>query len=511
MQQSEFDYIIVGGGTAGCILASRLTENEALRVLLIETGHAVNHLSLITDPVQFVSIIGSDYDWQYPGYPGGKILGGSSKINASIFIHGTAKDYETWPRGWQYDDLLPYFKKIENCEDLPSDAITHNKENRGFHGPIKLMLAGNNCYDLHPYTIRFLESCVALGYKHIGDINNRSREQAASLHQFNINNHQRQSVDICYLADRKNLTIKSNTSVTSIIIENHQATGVLTDKSESFKANKEIILSAGAIGTPKILMLSGIGKKEDLNALGITCVSDLPVGDYFQDHIATPMIFATNKACSHYIPNCIDSGVQASLFTQHIHDDTKQYPNIQLSFSINTIISKYKNTPLFSKLSENHHGFAILPAIGIPLSHGQVTLPSNDAQALPVIKFNPYESKHDKETMLSAMKIARRIANGTVFAEFDLHEMIDDEIPHDPQSDDYLLAYMEKYFFSQAHGTGTCAMDKVVDDALKVKGVENLRVVDASVFPQMINVNIQSTVMAVAEKASMLILASYKA
>lgn len=502
MQQAEYDYIIVGGGTAGCILAGRISENENVSVLLIEAGHIVDNASYIINPAQFRTAIGSEYDWKYDGRASGKILGGSSKINACIFMRGTKTDYDSWPQGWKYDDLLPYFKKSENCNFLP--AKLRHKNNRGFDGPIKLTLAGDEENNLHPYTKCFLEGCTELGYKFISDINVSERNNEVALHQFNIINKERQSIDICYLKKRKNLTIKSNTSIAKIIINNNQAIGVNCYSGNAFKAKKEIILSAGAIGTPKILMCSGIGKKEELNALGITCISNLPVGENFQDHIKSPMIFSSDQDISHLIPSCSDSGIQASLFTYHNNLNR----NTQISFAINPVISKHQNTQFFSSTNQNipNNGFAIFPALGIPESRGYIQLSSKNIYDLPVIKFNPYENENDRKSMLMAMKITRSIARSHAFKKFNIKEIIDKEIPYDIESDDYLLEYMKKHSFSQAHASCTCGIGEVVDEQLRVKGVKGLRIVDASVFPRIINANIQSTVIAIAEKASALIM-----
>jgi choline dehydrogenase len=503
VQQVEYDYIIVGAGTAGCILASRISENEAVSVLLIEAGHFINNVSFILDPAQFRTAIGSKYDWKYEGRASGKILGGSSKINACIFMRGTTTDYDSWPDGWKYDDLLPYFKKSEDCNFLP-DKIINNKNNRGFDGPIKLALAGEGGNNLHPYTKCFLEGCTELGYQFISDINVSCRNNEVALHQFNIFNKTRQSIDICYLKKRNNLTIKSNTSIAKIIINNSQAIGVTCYSGHYFKAKKEIILSAGAIGTPKILMCSGVGKKEELNALGITCIANLPVGKNFQDHIKSPMIFSSDEDISHLIPSCLDSGIQASLFTAH----NNLHPNIQISFAINLLFFKHQNTQFFPRTNQNipENGFAIFPALGIPDSRGHVELLSKNSFDLPIIKFNPYENENDRKTLLMAMKITRRIANSHAFKKFKIKEVIDQEIPYDMESDDYLLEYMKKYSFSQAHASCTCAIGEVVDEQLKVKGLKGLRIVDASIFPSIINANIQSTVIAIAEKASELII-----
>lgn len=500
----EYDFVIVGGGTAGCIVASRLAAMCKATVLLIEAGPSIDKSPSINDAAQFSRNIGSQYDWQYGNnaYPAGKLLGGSSNLNACIFVRGNANDYAHWPDGWQYDDLLPYFKKSENCEHIPREYIQYNIHNRGMNGPIKLSLPSDNGKNLHPYTQSFIDACVEQGYQYIPDINIKDRTNQVALHQFNIFNKTRQAVDLCYLTSQDNLTIASNQLVAKILLNNQRAIGVQCYSGATFKAKHEVILCAGTIGTPKILMLSGIGNKADLNALGLECHTDLPVGEHYQDHFKTPMLFTSEQDIATNRFNCSDSGIQASLFLDN---------NIQISFVIDALSQNLKQAELFTRSNQYipSNGFAIFPGISTANIKGKIRLTSTHPLDTPILDIKPFELESDIQIMRTAMKIIRNIIASNSFKQYYIKELIDNAIPRPSTSDEYLIHYIQKHSVSQAHASCSCSIGNVVDEKLLVFNIDNLRIVDASVLPDMINANIQATIIAIAEKASDLIINQY--
>lgn len=562
----EYDYIIIGGGSAGCVLARRLAENTSLKILLLEAGEEVKNSKEIECPALFGQLINTKLDWKFENYPRGKMLGGSSNMNACIYLRGDPKIIEMWPKGWKNKDLAPYFKKSEDCSVLPKEIIEYSKDNRGFSGPMKISLAGNNGISINHYTSLFIKACQELKFPYTADINNGKFQDGVSYHQFNTFKGKRYSTYVAYLKDRtdlKNLTILCNEQVKKIHFHNKEAVGVESVRGLMYRARNEILLCSGSIGSPWLLMLSGIGKKNELQKHNIQCIIDLPVGDNLQDHLMAPFLFKTNdnkgidhdsyKSMRQWMTSkkgdLCDSGIQASLFTKSLPYLDKN--DLQITFlagipeqihNFMTLLlhkDKFHQLPAFINsclnvgnfnifpkalrnlsrkiLNKNRmdipsSGFCMFPVIGLPNSHGIIKLKSSDIKDHPIISYECNTDNEDKKVIINAVKIIRKIVKTSVFQQLGTEEIIDKSIPYHHESDEYIIEYTKRAS-SQGHVACTCPIGKVVDIDLKVKGIKKLRVIDASVMPTIVNGNIQSTIIAIAEKAADLIitnLTSYK-
>lgn len=552
MTHERFDYVVVGGGSAGCVIAARLAEQVGVTVLLLEAGQKVPPTPLLQCPARFGELINSKHDWRFDGYPRGKMLGGCSNINACVYLRGDPKALDCWPPGWQNEDLAPYFRKAENCSYLPPDILRESQHQRGFDGPIRLSLTGSNGASINENTRRFIDACQEIGAPHVADINNGVSQEGVSYHQFNVHHGVRESVDLRYLQERGNLTIRCEEQIARIDMHGNRAVAAIGASGTRYEATRELVLAAGSIGSPWLLMLSGIGVRRDLEAVGIDCIVDLPVGAHLVDHVMSPFIFASRKTtCLDHesrsewakwvnskTGDFTDSGVQASLFTRSRH--AQDMCDVQITFlpGVPEQIANFM-TMLFHKhalarlpgplarlmnmqvlallprsvrnLCRNwinrkrmrlpRYGFVLFPVVGLPESTGHIRLRSKDPAVLPEIVYNPFAGPQDREIMIDAVRTIRSIIATDSFRALAVEEVIDRSIPHPPDSDEYILSYTERAA-SQGHVACTCPMGKVVDEQLRVYGVEGLRIVDASVLPTMVNGNIQSTVLAVAEKAA---------
>lgn len=547
-----YDYIIVGGGSAGCVVAGRLAaEDRNLNILLIEAGKKVTNNINIDCPALFGELINSELDWKFQNYPRGKMLGGSSNMNACVYLRGDPLIYDQWPDGWKSKDLIPYFIKAEDCSNLPEEIVRSSKFNRGFKGPMKLSLPGDNGENINPYTKLFVQACKELGFTYFSDINNGVFQDGVSYHQFNIYKGVRHSTYKAYLEGKPNLTILCNEQVVKINFVHNKAQSVKCLSGKIFKTKGEILLCTGSICSPWLLMLSGIGERKELESLGVPCLADLPVGSSLSDHVMAPFLFKTNKnwGINHdskrsrgqwkatKTGDLSDSGVQASLFTksrsaigrndlqitflpgvpERIHnfitlvlnkDKFKNFPNSIVSFmnmsNLKVLPRSIRNLGRFllnrKKMNIPNSGFVLFPVVGLPYSQGKIRLKSRNINDYPDIIYHPFSDERDKNIMLDAVRLIRRIVKTSCFKELGVEEVIDKSIHYNPDSDDYILAYTQASL-SQGHVACTCPMGKVVDPNLKVKGLEGLRVIDASVLPTMVNGNIQNTVIAIAEKS----------
>ncbi|MER7682504.1 GMC family oxidoreductase N-terminal domain-containing protein [Streptomyces sp. NPDC096934] len=516
---ATYDYVIVGAGSAGCVLAARLSEDPEVRVALIEAG-GPDAAQEIAVPAAFSQLFKTEFDWDLdsepePGLggrrmylPRGKTFGGSSSINAMIYMRGNRADYDGWAlsgaKGWSYDEVLPYFRRAEDNERGES----------AFHG-VRGPLAVSDSRSSHPLTAAFINAGVEAGYRYNDDFNGESQWGVGSF-QVTQRGGMRCSTAVAYLhpvIDRPNLTVLARTTVHRVVVQGTSATGVEVAGADGavrvIHAEREVILSAGAYESPKLLMLSGIGPESALGSSGIKVVADLPVGQGLTDHFFTPLNFRTNvetlmTAASSKNAAMLQSEGRGPL-TSNVGEaggfmSTRaglQAPDIQMLMS--PVLFHEEALGVISE-----HGFAFGPCVLSPASRGEVTLRSTRPDSAPRITHRYLTARQDQETLVSGIRLALDIASQqaaqTVITEpFDVPEA---------DSDAAILDWARKSGMTLFHPTSTCAIGSVVDSELHVVGVTGLRVVDASVFPAIPRGNTNAPTIMVAERAADLIKAS---
>ena len=525
-----FDYVIVGAGSAGATLAARLTENPNTRVALLEAGKKDRHpLIHIPFGLALMSRIRS-LNWNYQTapqsqlnqrslyWPRGKTLGGSSSVNAMCYIRGDKQDYDDWAAngatGWDWASVLPYFKKSE-ANQWGADEF------HGDSGPLSV----TDLRYISPMTERFLAAGDTLGLPKRKDFNRIERE-GLGLYQVTQKNGQRCSTAKGYLTDarqRPNLTLLTDCLAEKVQVTNGRATGVHVRHKglrKVIEASKEVILSGGAINSPQLLMLSGIGCQKALTQLGIEVHSDVPaVGQNLQDHLDV-IIQHRGPAPGSYamdvreLPRYIKAGVRYlfkrdEMLSSNIAEgagflkstETASRPDLQLHF-LPAILEDHGRRLVAG------YGFGLHLCQLYPHSRGQITLRSANPADAPCIDPNYLSDQRDIDTLLAAIRVGRNILAAAPLAELNSREVLPGE---DKQSDDELLSFIRQHAESIYHPIGTCKMgdpaqpDVVVDPQLKVKGVEGLRVVDASVMPSLIGGNTNAPTIMIAERIADLI------
>ena len=537
MSEREVDFIVIGAGSAGCVLANRLSENGKYSILLLEAGGHDKSI-LVKLPMLMGKLMHSGiYNWSYYTepephlnnrtiyWPRGKVLGGSSTINGMICIRGNRYDYDRWAelgsQGWGYDDVLPYFKRAEN----------HGERNGEFHnsnGPLSVCRARgkNELFDV------FVKAGTEAGYPYTDDFNG-AKQEGFGRYDFTIENGKRCSTAKAYLKPvkkRTNLHIETQALTHKILFKNGRAMGVEYSKNgkiHKVKARQEIILSAGAINSPQILMLSGIGDATKLKAHGIDPVLDLPgVGENLQDHVDACLVYECKKPVTIYrdlrIDRIIPEVIRGALFGKGIVT-TFPYeagsfmkshpglpaPDIQTHFM--PALEKTANLywpKLFKKEDVGaNHGFTIRVGPLNPSSRGKISLRSSNPNEAPKIFGNYLADDFDKQTTLSAVKMMREVIEQPAFAPYRGLELAPGE---DIKTDNDILEWLKEAGGTTLHPVGTCKMgidDKAVVDAhLKVRGVEGLRVADASIMPIICSGNTNMPTIMIGEKASDMIL-----
>ena len=529
--EDGFDYVIVGAGTAGCVLANRLSADPAARVCLIEAGPPDDSYKIRIPAAVAAAIADKRFGWGYfstpqPGaggrplfIPRGRVIGGSSSVNGMVYFRGHPRDFDDWPAlygatGWSYREVLPYFKRSENNEAWP------NSPYHGVGGEMNVIDIPRN----NPLVEVFLQGIEELQFRRNGDFNGPDPE-GFGPRQATIRRGLRVSMASAFLdpvRSRKNLSVLSNAVACRVVVEGRRAVGVEIDQDGQRRiltARREVVLCGGSYGSPQVLLLSGIGPAAELKALGIEPVHDLPaVGRNLGDHPAAATARRTRSPESYGLSlrafprdawNVLQylaarqGPIASNLLEGHGFTRSRpelERPDLQLVF-----IPAHRNASGYP--IPFGHGYGVISINVRPKSRGAVTLKSADPRAAPNIDPNFFAHDEDLQTVLTGLKLGRRILDTRPFQRLKAWEIIPgDEV----QSDEAWIDHIRKTMVTVHHPSGTCAMgsdpSSVTDPELRVRGIDGLRVADASVFPRPIAGNSNAGVVMVAEKAADLIL-----
>ncbi|MHA1553208.1 MAG: GMC family oxidoreductase [Alphaproteobacteria bacterium] len=529
MAKQGFDYVIVGGGAAGCVLANRLSRDTSARVLLLEAGGRDNH-PYIHMPVGFAKMTTGPLTWglttapqkhadnrEIP-YAQGKVIGGGSSINAEVFTRGHPTDYDRWANeegcaGWSYADVKPYFLRSEGNTILAG-------EHHGTDGPLGV----SNIPDPQPTTRAFVQSCQQFGMPYNPDFN-AGVQDGAGVYQTTTRDARRCSTSVGYLKpvlNRPNLKLELKCHVTRILFEGKRAVGVTYRQGGAMKtvhADSEVILAAGAIGTPKTMMLSGVGPADHLRAHGIDVTHDLPgVGQNLNDHFGVDIVYELKGPTSLDKYNKLHwmlwAGVQYMLFrsgpvTSNVveggafwyADPSLPVPDLQFHFLAGAgVEAGVPAVPSGSGLTLNSYTLR-------PRSRGTVTLRSADPQDTAIVDPNFVADPRDLKTSAQGVRISREIMNQPAMAKYVKREHFPgDEVKS--QAD--LEAYAQQFGRTSYHPVGTCKMGTddmaVVDPQTRVHGLEGIRICDSAIMPSLIGSNTNAATIMIAEKASDIIM-----
>lgn len=506
------DYVIVGAGSAGCVLAGRLSEDPNVSVQLLEAGGPDTAPELRV-PAMFPIVFKSSLDWDLYGepepglggrrlyLPRGRVIGGSSSINAMIYLRGHREDFDEWAasgcEGWSYDEVLPYFKRSEDNERGESEF-------HGVGGP----LAVSDSRSLCPLVDAQLEAAVQAGYERIDDLCVDQPEGVARW-QLTQRNGLRCSAADAFLhpaESRENLEVRSGVFVERIVFEGDRAVGVELVSGgvrETVRAERELIISAGTYQSPVLLMLSGIGPAEDLGLFGIEVRQDLPVGHNLQDHCMVNVNYLTDEPglFGIFTPENF-----ALLEAEGRGPLTSNYPEAGGFFRTRPDLAApdvefhFAAAPFFDEglTPPPDNGYAFGPVIIKPTSRGKVALRTPMADSKPTVLCNFLTTEEDRASMLEGVRIALEIASQPALKAIEREPL---SVPASESEED-IFDWVRRASQTVYHPTSTCAMGTVVDSELRVHGIEGLRVVDASVMPTITRANTHATTLMIAEKAA---------
>ena len=489
-----FDYVVVGAGSAGCVLANRLTADGVTTVALVEAG-GPDKKQEIHIPAAFSKLFKTSYDWAYETepqprlhdrklyWPRGKVVGGSSSMNAMIYTRGHPHDFDAWQqRGWSWREVEPLFDSADLCSELRTK---------------------------NPLSQAFVEACVETGIPRNDDFNDGSMDGAGFFHVTQRNG-KRRSCAVAFLAPalkRPNLTLLTHAQTTRVLFDGTRAAGieyVHDGETKQLRANREVILSGGAINSPQLLMLSGIGAADELHKHGIDVVADLPdVGKNLQDHLVTGAMHVSTKPVSLAKAESIGNIVKYLLFRKGMLTSNvaeagafvrlragAPAPDIELIFGPTYYMSHGFANP-------KGHGFTVGAILLHPKSSGTIRLQSRDPLAAPLIDPNYFADDDDATLLREGVELCRRVARAKAFDAFRGEEVW----PGGADLDTHVRATSETLY----HPVGTCAMGTVVDEQLRVRGVDALRVIDASVMPSIVSGHPNAAVIMIAENGARMI------
>ncbi len=517
----QTDYLVIGAGSAGCAVAARLSEDESVNVTLLEAGGRDDD-DIIRIPANFGELFQSERDWNYRTVPQaglngrreyiprGKLLGGSSSMNAMVYQRGHPRDYDAWAAagnaGWAYADVLPHFLRMQNQE---RGASPHH----AVGGPLNVA----DLRDPHPLSAAFVAAALECGFSHNTDFNDGEQE-GFGIYQVTQKNGERHSAADAYLRPalgRANLRVQSGALVTRLLFAEGRCQGAeyrLADETKRIQVNGEVVLCGGAINSPQLLLLSGVGPAAALAELGIPLILDSPgVGKNLMDHLQAPVAHHCTQAISLLNKNTPAEHERyrqerRGLLTSNLGEaggfvrinPAAPAPEVQFHFGPDFFVM-HGFHPLAG------HGYTLLPGLVKTRSRGELWLTSADPLTPPAIDPRIYSDEKDLEAMLFALKLARRIAAAAAFAPYRGAE----ELPGPAlQSDDELRDYLRRFTITIYHPVGTCKMGPrddttaVVDARLRLRGLQGLRVADASIMPTIINANTNAPCTMIGERAA---------